>query len=304
MRGPSIVACLIFAASLSSAADVGPSVPQHGYATSTLHEPIFDGARVTVETVALDNWLNENYRNLDSSQMTGSREHLYYLVDSYIKQLFESTGQVLPKEHDQVLETLFSWAEPLGVYGGNLIYNRLKAPDVTAREPLIALPKGMSLELTGDLLHVNSSLGWDAFFPYYFMILRLADFTTPDGVRLQGMVVSTGAARDRGSLGHSQATIMLFYAPAADPASFRSYVEERVGIVGTDEHVALGIDGLESQRNVYAGGLLHRELVFLKPDHGSLAIAYLGNEGTYQWNRQHFLDFIRAVKYGPASRDN
>ncbi|QDP00894.1 hypothetical protein [Thalassotalea sp. PS06] len=38
--------------------------------------------------------------------------------------------------------------------------------------------------------------------------------------------------------------------------------------------------------------LLHQELLFKAGESGSFLIAYLGVDGTYQHNRQHFVDFL------------
>jgi hypothetical protein len=305
MRSLIVAVSLVSAAASASAADSESTTPQQGYTTATLREPIFDAAQVAVDTTVFNNWLAENYGKLSANQLDRPREHLYYLIDSHIKQQFETTGQILPKEHDLILEILFSWAERLGVYGGNLVFNKVKSPKSQAMGPLMTLPKGMALELKGDLLHVQSDLGWDVSIPYYFMIGRLHDFEATNGIRTQIMIVSTGAAKDKGKEGHSQATLMLLFSPGADMTVFRAFWEQQFEIKTGDEHVELGVSGLTSQRNLDAALLLHRELVFLKGDRGALAVAYLGNDGTYQWNREHFLDFLRAVhmESGP-SRSN
>jgi hypothetical protein len=67
---------------------------QGGYSTQPLRDPIFDMARVTAETTAINNWLNANYQRLSHAEMKGPREHLYYLVDSRIKDTYARTGAV------------------------------------------------------------------------------------------------------------------------------------------------------------------------------------------------------------------
>ena len=287
-----------------SASDLQPNVPQRGYSTATLREPIFDAARVAVETTAFNNWLNANYGSLGADRMARPREHLYYLIDSHIKNQFESTGQVWPTKHDPILELLFSWAERLGVYGGNVVYDRLRSTDTASSETLNSLPKGVAIDLEGDLLHVRSDLGWSVQFPYYFMVIVFRDLAAPNGFRTQLMIVSTGAAKDRGVVGHSQATLMLLYSPDADNSTFRTFVEERLGVSKSDEHVSLGVQGLTSHRNVEKSGLIHRELVFIEPTAGALGVAYLGNDGTYQWNRQHFLDFLGQIHTASSAPAN
>jgi hypothetical protein len=41
---------------------------------------------------------------------------------------------------------------------------------------------------------------------------------------------------------------------------------------------------------------LHTEFASWTEKQGPFAVVYLGVDGTYQWNRPHFLDFLRAVQ--------
>ena len=211
---------------LAGAAQEPASVPQQGYSTATLREPLFDAAQVAVETVNITNWLSENHAKVGEAQQAKVRERLYYLIDSHIKQEFAKTGRILPKEPDGQLEMLLSWAEPMGVYGGNLIYNAVKKADAPALSPTLLPPEGMTLALRDDLLVVKSQLGWSVSMPYYFMIGRLADVKVTTGQRTQFVIVSTGTARDASDVGYSQATLMLMYAPQADSAEARKIFEQ------------------------------------------------------------------------------
>jgi hypothetical protein len=294
-----LLVCLSVCA--SAAEPTGPE-PQPGYSTVTLREPIFDFAEVAVRTAQLNNWLIENHEKLDQDQQAAVREDLYYLIDSHIKQEFATTGRVLPKEPDLHLQLLLSWAEELGVYGGNLVYNAVKRADAPTLNPTLLPPEGMTLELRDDLLVVRSDLGWSVPMPCYFMIAKLGDRKLINGLRAQTMIVSTGAAKDAGSLGHSQATLILSYAPQADLAEARALWENQLEIRPSDERVELGVRGLVSQRNYKKEVKLHREVVSWSTPRGAMTVAYLGNEGTYQWNRQHFLDFLAALQTpGPAA---
>lgn len=272
--------------------------PQEGYSTDTLQAPVFEAAKVAVDTAAFNNWLNANHAKLTGDQLTGPREHLYYLIDSHIKHRFATTGHIMPAEHDLMLEILFSWAEPLGVYGGNMIFNAVKASAVPAREPTISPPSGMRVTLEHDLLRVGSGQDWSVAFPYYFMIWQLQEFDRTDGLRTQLMIVSTGAAKDSSSTGHSQATLMVMFSPGSNLGQFQEFWERQFEIESDSERVNLGIGKLTSQRNFEPSLKLHREIVFWENEAGAFAVSYLGNDGTYQWNRAHFLDFLRAFESG------
>lgn len=287
---------------LACAAEEPASVPQQGYSTATLREPIFDAAQVMLETARVSNWLLENHEKLGNDQQAKVREHLYYLIDSHIKREFAKTGRILPKEPDGQLEMLLSWAEPMGVYGGNLVYNAVKRADAPALSPTLVPPAGMTLALRDDLLVVKSDLGWSVSMPYYFMIGKLADVKVTTGQRTQFMIVSTGAAKDASDFGHSQATLMLMYAPQADSAEARKIWEQYLQIKPTDERVELGVRGLVSQRNHDGGLKMWREIVSWSAPRGAITVTYMGNDGTYEWNRQHFLDFLGVLQTPEPSK--
>jgi len=273
-----------------------PPPPQAGYTTSTLREPLFDWAETTVHSMKLNNWLIENFGSLDEARMIPVRERLYYLIESQIKHSFAQTGRVLPAASDQQLALLFSWAEKLGVYGGNLVFNQVKVETMKAEPALLELPPGIRLSLHGDLFKLESVSGWQVSFPYYFMIGAVRDMTTKNGARTQLIIISTGAAKDTSKLGHSQATLMLLYSPGAALADFKSFWQPQIPIDGNDESIALGVRDLTSQKNFDEKLKLHREMVAWSTPKGACAVVYMGNDGTYQWNRPHFIDFVRAVQ--------
>jgi hypothetical protein len=56
------------------------------------------------------------------------------------------------------------------------------------------------------------------------------------------------------------------------------------------------VKNLKSRHIVDETAQLHKEFTSWSDETGSFAVAYLGIEGTYQWNRQHFIDFLRVIK--------
>lgn len=294
---PSLVLILV---SLSALAGEEPIA---GYSTEPLRAPLFDEAQIAVETMAINNWLNANIQKLTYDQMKGPREHLYYLIDSRVKQHYATEKRVLPEKHDLILELLFSWAEPLGVFGGSDVYNAVKAPASPARTPGMKLPEGFSLKLSNDLFTIQSSSGWAVSFPYYFMVWNVGDFTAKGGPRTQMVALSTGAAKDKSQAGKSQATVMFLFSPEKhDP--FEKYWREQFGIGTEIKPKKLGLRSLASRHVVDASTKLHKEFTSWSDPTGSYAVAYLGIEGTYEWNRQHFIDFVRAVVIKQESRPN
>ncbi len=270
---------------------------QQGYSTAPLRDPIFDVAGVLVETTAINNWLNSNYKGLSYQEMKGPREHLYYLIDSRVKDTFSRTGRIYPAEHDVILELLFSWAERLGAYGGSLVYNRLRSRASRELPTQLRAPKGMSIELNDDLLKVQSVDGrWSVAFPYYFMLWNVADFNAKNGLRTQIIALSTGAAKDKSQAGHSQATLLLIFSPGADTNIFLTSWRQQLSIGVPKEEKVLPVRGLRAQHRFDPQNQLHTEFVGWTEKQGPFAVVYTGIEGTYQWNRLHFLDFLRALQ--------
>jgi hypothetical protein len=280
-------------------------VAQAGYSAQPLQRPLFDEAQVLVEATAINNWLGQNIQQLSYAQMKGPREHLYYLIDSRVKHLYAAEKQILPRKGDPILEILFSWSEHLGVFGGALAYNAVKAPTSPAKAPAMKLPAGIELALNKDLFTLRSDLGWSIIFPYYFMIWNVGDFTAKGGPRTQLVALSTGAAKDSSQAGRSQGTLMFLFSPEKNFVSFESYWLGQMGIDRTAKAKSLGIRTLQSRHIVDDAMKLHKEFTAWPESSGSYAVAYLGIEGTYEWNRPHFLDFMRVMnsttKPGPNS---
>jgi hypothetical protein len=245
---------LLLLSTLSVQADEAPIA---GYSAEPLRAPLFDEAQVAVETTAINNWLIANIKSLTYEQMKGPREYLYYLIDSRVKQHYATEKQVLPTKHDLILEMLFSWAEPLGVFGGSQAFNAVKDPASAGQDPTLKLPAGISLSLVKDLFTIHSASGWTVSFPYYFMIGRVREFTATSGSRTQLVIVSTGAAKDKSKAGKSQATIMLMFSPEKYE-SFEKYWREQYGIGPEVTPKALGVANLSSRHVVDAPMMLHK----------------------------------------------
>jgi hypothetical protein len=287
---------LLLAAGVAVADEPDQRPPQRGYSTSTLREPVVDPASLDAEARAIAGWLGANHGKPKADQVT-TREYLYFLIDARVKDIYAREGRVFPKTHDPVLATLFSWAEPLGAYGGALVYNALRGPGRPAMTPSMKLPPGFTLALKGDLLELQSRYGgWSVTVPYYFMIWDVNDFTPTDGVRTQMVALSTGAVKDNSPARRSQAALALMFSPGADAGTVESYWRKRFGISGDAEGVPLGVRGLVARRTLDESARLHTEFATWMERQGPFAVVYTGVDGAYQWNRPHFLDFLRAVE--------
>lgn len=279
---------------LSLAAD--PVTIQGGYSVEPLRHPVFDSAKVAVETTAFNNWLNTNYGNLEVDKMKGLREHLFYIITSRVAENYACDGVVYPSSHDLILETLFSWSERLGVFGGHLIYNSLKRDSLSEMKPLMKLPESITIALADDMLKVSSpSEGWSTKIPYYFTIWQISDFKATNGVRTQLFSLSTSAAKHEGQPGHSQATIMFMFAPGGDIKEFINYWSNLLQIAPDDDTLTLPVRSLKSHQRFDESTKMYTEFVSWPTRKGPIGVAYMGINGTFQTDRPHFLDFIRSV---------
>jgi hypothetical protein len=169
-----------------------------GYSDGPIRSPVFDSAKVVVETVAINNWLNANFSRLPAERHQGAREHIHALIDSRIKEIYARDKSILPKQPDPILPILFSWAGRLGVHAADATYEavRGKYPVVPPAGPIP--PRGLRIALDGELLKITSELGgWLAAVPYYFFIFAMSDAIGTDARRTQAVVCRNGYSARR-----------------------------------------------------------------------------------------------------------
>lgn len=270
--------------------------PLQGYSSAPLKDPVFDYVHVIVDVAKFNNWLNANYPKLTAETMKGSREHLYYLIGSYVSELYKKDRVVLPKEHDLIMQILFSWSEKLGVFGGSLVYNQIKSEKFKPMTARMKIPGMFKLSLKNDLyLLAATSNAWSVKFPYYFMIGSIKVFQATNGMQTQLVVISTGASKDKTKTGRSQATLMFIYAPSGNYKLFTKYWLAQLEIAPDTKLTSLNVKKLNSRITYDKTSLLHKEVTFWPSKTGSFAVVYMGMDGTYQTNRQHFLDFLNHI---------
>lgn len=273
--------------------------PQEGYTTDLLKEPIYTEVEIAIRSTKMNNWLNEYYEKLTSAQTKNVREDLYYMISSHAKNLYQQKKKILPDQPDIILDILLSWADRLGVYGGAEVFTHVRTTDFPMQKDvqITKLPDFLSLEMKNDLIKVTAKReGWEFEIPYYFMIPEAKQFTATNGMKTQLLIISTGASKDTSKFGYSQATIMLIYSPDAEASSFSEYWQKMIGLKDYTEERKVNIRNKKSFYIFDEKLNLHKELIFLRGLKGSFAISYMGNDGTYQWNRPHFIDFLRVLK--------
>jgi len=279
--------------------------PLSGYSPIPLENPVFDYASVVVDTAAFNNWLNENYLNLDGKARKDTREHLYYLLSSYVSEHYKKKGYILPKTHDPVLEILFSWSERLGAYGAHVFYNKIKKASSKTMPELMKISDGVIISAQNDMYFVESADGlWSIKFPYYFMIGTINEFTPAKGKQTQLLTISTGATKDKTEAGRSQSTLVFIHSLSKDTQEFSNFWLTNFDVSPKIVPKSLGIKALESLYTHNKEAQVHKEITFLPSTNGSLMVAYIGAEGAFQTNRQHFLDFMSHVNLVNRENEN
>lgn len=278
-----------------SQSEVQSAAPQAGYSLEPLSQPVFGPAEVAVGTAKLNNWLNENYEAMAPEQYKGPREYLYYLIDSHVKEIYAREGRILPTEPDLILQTLFSWAERLGVYGGSITFNQVRLSSMPEMPMALELPPSITVSIHGDLLRIESIANWRFVVPYYFMPYMVTAFTANNGMPTQFLAIATGAAKDKSEAGRSQATLMLIYSRDVVFEDFKRFWTEQIGIPADAQESELGYQQLTAKYYFDTSTQIHTEALIWSQGKGAFAMTYAGVDGTYQWNRVHFLDFLRSL---------
>ena len=270
-----------------------------GYSVKPLRESRRDATANTLEFTKFNNWLNTDYESVPVARRQGPKEHLYSIIDSEVKQIHARTGATFPAEPDFVLAGCFSWAARMGVYGADQVLGRLDPGMAKALGPSVVAPESFQLVLDGDQFVLSSSLGpWRARFPYYFMVGDLRDVETSNGLRTQTAIISTGFGKHKSDEGWSQATVMLVYSPSGTSEAFNEFWLGRFGFTAEDRP-AKSDKGLAVYKRFDPKTKLHTDVVFPATEKGAMAVSYMGLDGTYQWNREHFDDFLAMLRVAP-----
>ena len=276
----------------------------NGYSAAPLAAPIFTPEQVATEVARLNNWLIENHQTLAPDRRQAVREGLYTLLASYVSHRRAEEKPLLPEEDDLIMRTIFSWAEPLGVYGAHLVFNELldrRQADEIPRMPALApLPSAFSMAYEEEALRLSSARGgWSVSIPFWFMPFAISEFDTREGMRTQLAMIATGATTHEGIPGQSQSTIRLFVGPGQVGGEFARYWREVLGFPRNATREAFPIEGLNTTKTFDEAAQIHSEMVSWMGNTGPIAVYYAGAPGPYEANRVHFIDFVRSLRAEP-----
>jgi hypothetical protein len=270
------------------------------YSTAPLKDPIRDAAANVVEFVKFNNWLNSNLESAPPERRQALKENLFSIIDSHVRQLHAREGTTSPRDSDPILSECFMWATRMGVPGAEMVLRRLNPQRAQEVAPPAPLPASFKLMLNDEVFVLSSSLdAWSVTFPYYFMPYDIREYETTNGLWTQLAIVSTGFARHSDGDGYSQATIMLVFSPAGSTSTFNDFWMEQFGLTVADA-LPEPVKGERAYRRYDPRLKMHSEVVFPSTGSGAMAIGYFGIDGTYQWNRPHFEDFLTNLQLKPA----
>ncbi|MEM7379268.1 MAG: hypothetical protein AAF460_17420 [Pseudomonadota bacterium] len=263
-----------------------------------------DNNTVLFETIKLHAWLDRNRDTLPdvpAERRARMRERVYALIDSRAKYITAQEGQWVLPSRDPVLSILFYWVDALNVYGGALLVDALEptpyAPPTTHTRT--QLPDHLDLQLEHGLFHLRSRDDWSVRYPYSFMLWQIGTTEDAAGQPVEVAIISTATAEDSSEYGHSQATILLSHYPSNETDAL-AHALPLYGMGGNTAPEPTSVGGFNSLYAFDAAQSLHKEVVSVPLANGTLVLLYTGLEGTYQWNRLHFADFLQALSIGPG----
>jgi hypothetical protein len=270
-----------------------------GFSTAPLSAPSAMPADSLAPTpLQFLDWLRRQDPATFTSRAQLIREHLYALIAQSVKQRFAATQATEPLKGDSTLAQLFARADQFGVPGASEVANAIGASSTPAATPPVT--DGFQLTFSPSLASfalATENGKWMVSFPYFFMVgsttrQRMANGTENDVATLSTL---TGAnSEPRG--GASQGTILILSAQTPDLPSYVAFWLQQLQVAQTDTVANPVPQATRSYRRFDRASGLWKEVVSLKIPSGSLIVAYIGLDGTYQVNRPHFLDLLKSLR--------
>lgn len=241
-------------------------------------------------------WLRAQTPSALTNREQQVREHVYALIAEIVKQRFNLAQAVDLPRGDTVLAQLFSWADRLGVPGAGKVAQAIDSQfaPTTTPEP----GNGFQLLFSPPAFLLATEHGkWIVRFPYFFMIGTTTRQRLANGIENDIVTLSTlTAANSTPPGGASQATILLLSGQTADLPSYVAFWLQQLQMTSADTTSNLVPQATRSYRHFDPVSRLWKEVVALKIPSGSMVVAYIGLDGTYQSNRAHFLDILTSLR--------
>ncbi len=257
---------------------------------------LLEPAELLVESVSINNWLNENHEHLSEEQAAQVREYLFLLIGERVRSRFASTGATMGPDDLPVVPLLLRWASLLGAVGADLVASAY-APEMEPLElPEVLRAHERHFDVTFDdpfiVLSAKDDL-WSVRVPFYFMVWQLARQEI-EGHRTDILVASTLHSAHADHDGASQSTI-LFITSEEAAQSFSSRWLSRFGLDGANSTTSDWIEGGTTYSSLGDDTEMQVEAVIWEGEDRSFAAVYSGLSGPYRENYVHFRDFVNDL---------
>lgn len=259
--------------------------------------PILGSADVTVRAVSINNWLADNIQSMPADQIQPAKENIYLIIDSIVKQNRLESKTDFSESDDFFLRSMFNWASYLGVPGSDLVSDHFNGKASPVSPKRVTLPQPFSITFKYPLIRLSSSDGdWTLIYPYWFMTGYVQSFQAHNNLETEIAEVSTAFAKHVGIEGYSQATIMFIFSPGNNDNIFKNFWMQSVGLKDADKIKETLRAGSATYVTYDTDKHMYKEVTFLRGTKGDIAVVYVGINGTYQANRESYLEFLKDIK--------
>ena len=241
-------------------------------------------------------WFREHPGQLDQDQAFEAREQIYAILAADLRQRFTRNGDAGLPAADSATAQLLAEADRLGVYSAFPVASRLGYSRTGPRSQVPGVE--FDLQLNGALFSLSAIQGrWTVQFPWYFMLWGVHRVEQGDVLPADVVSLSTLTAAHAGlQNGASQATILIVSSETDDAAAFLARWLATAGVTPRDTVPKVVPNALRSYARVDRPRELRTEMSVFKIPSGSMLIGYFGREGTFQANRQHYLDLLASLR--------
>lgn len=284
-----IVSILILISTITFADNINV---MNGYSKEPLKKQIFTYDYVVTQTMVINNYLNK-LDKLDNNTKSRIKDDIYYLISSSVSELYKNKNNIIPKKDNLIMKTLFDSAQRLKIIGTNLAYYQLFQMKDTDKLKSINFTKDLKLSLDYDLFKLEDEF-WSIKFPYYFKIRKLqeSEINNSNNTIID---ISTGGAKDKSNFGYSNANITLFISDKKDDKEFFKFWYKAFKVPSNIKLKSIGIKNYKTQYIDIKDSLMNNEITSWSNNNNSFVAVYSGLDGTFQENRQHFLDFLNSL---------
>lgn len=231
---------------------------------------------------------------LDHGEREPLREQIYAIVTDVVRRQYASTGSAGVPSPDSTLASLFVEADRYGVVNASPIAHEL---GIHSR-PLSTPAQEFALELTGDRFTLSSTLGrWRVRFPWYFMLWDAERVEQERTDTFDVVSLSTLTAANTPAVGGaSQATILIVSGETDSIAAFTKRWLLTFGLYPSDSAPKAVPRALATYARFDRPRHMRMEVSVFKIPSGSLMVGYFGLEGTFEANRQAYLDLLGTLQ--------